>query len=464
MVEILPDVSRGKAPLVVHFDGDLYDEDGEVLSLEWDFEGDGVFEFSKNVKNIERPQRLQALRLGLQREHIYRNPGIYHAVARVTDDKGESTVSSVTIQVHSDRPYLDITPCDTEFDYMAQAGYEAFFKSGITDSESIRFQMGNYWISYQWENQLFGEVNRVKGVPEGNKIWFRNVFSNCDIRYTVQNDLLLEELIVRQFIPVTVIEQSFQIHGVKHKMEEDGSIGFYNGEDLVFSIPRPVMYEFNNPENKSYGLHYEITERDNDYLLRKIIDDLHWLQNAQYPVVIDSSTQGEIADPWEQQGLTPYGQYFKNLNEYVDPLTGHLTIRHTDYSLSGRGLDLAVTRVYSTVVAYKEEEDGSGEFVPVATYIEAPTDLGYGWRLDFPWMEVENNNPGEYMHLPNGGQVQTNFQNGVWDCPSHEFIVYDNPDATYTKYRNNGIKEEYDSEGRLISITDLNGNAITFTY
>ncbi|KYK38549.1 MAG: hypothetical protein HXS46_15180 [Theionarchaea archaeon] len=66
-------------------------------------------------------------------------------------------------------------------------------------------------------------------------------------------------------------------------------------------------------------------------------------------------------------------------------------------------MDLAVTRVYSTVVAYKEEEDGSGEFVPVVTYIEAPTDLGYGWRLDFPWMEVENNNPGEYMHLPNGG-------------------------------------------------------------
>ncbi|MBU7010228.1 MAG: exo-alpha-sialidase, partial [Theionarchaea archaeon] len=137
VVEILPDVSRGKAPLVVHFDGDIYDEDGEVLSLEWDFEGDGVFEFSKNVKNLERPQRLQALKLGLQREHIYSNPGIYHAVARVTDDKGESTVSSVTIQVHSDRPYLDITPCDTGFDYMAQAGYEAFFKSGITDSESI---------------------------------------------------------------------------------------------------------------------------------------------------------------------------------------------------------------------------------------------------------------------------------------------------------------------------------------
>jgi len=306
VVEILPDVSRGKAPLVVHFDGDLYDEDGEVLSLEWDFEGDGVFEFSKNVKNIERPQRLQALRLGLQREHIYRNPGIYHAVARVTDDKGESTVSSVTIQVHSDRPYLDITPCDTEFDYMAQAGYEAFFKSGITDSESIRFQMGNYWISYQWENQLFGEVNRVKGVPESNKIWFRNVFSNCDIRYTVQNDLLLEELIVRQFMPLTVIEQSFQIHGIKYKMEEDGSIGFYNGEDLVFSIPRPVMYEFGTQDCQYVCETITHTEW---WIKRSVsFDHHHW--STPENVVQVKSTTGNPAVIEKQNGT--FIMYYKD--------------------------------------------------------------------------------------------------------------------------------------------------------
>ncbi|MBU7025318.1 MAG: hypothetical protein HXS48_00135, partial [Theionarchaea archaeon] len=33
-----------------------------------------------------------------------------------------------------------------------------------------------------------------------------------------------------------------------------------------------------------------------------------------------------------------------------------------------------------------------------------------------------------------------------------------------TRYRKNGIREDYDSEGRIISITNLNGNTITFTY
>ncbi|MGD2248994.1 MAG: hypothetical protein PVF58_11360 [Candidatus Methanofastidiosia archaeon] len=42
--------------------------------------------------------------------------------------------------------------------------------------------------------------------------------------------------------------------------------------------------------------------------------------------------------------------------------------------------------------------------------------------------------------------------------------MYVNGDNTYTKYRDNGIKEEYDSMGRVTTITDLNQNQITFSY
>jgi len=275
--------------------------------------------------------------------------------------------------------------------------------------------------------------------------------------------LLLEEFIVKNPMALSSVEQHFTLKGVEYTME-DSFVFFYNGEDLVFSIPRPVMYELNNPLKTSYGLHYEIVQGKDHYILKKVIDDLSWLKSAQYPVVIDSTTQGEIADPWEQQGLTPYGQYFKNVNEYVDPLTGHLTIRHTDYSLSGRGLDVTITRIYSTVVAYKQDEEGSGEYLPIATYQEAPTDLGCGWRLDFPWMEVTDEGAGTYYHLNNAAQVKTNFQNGVWQNNQYGFVIYENTDETFTKYRDNGIREDYDSQGRLVSITDLNGNTLTFTY
>jgi RHS repeat-associated protein len=460
VVEVIPDISSGRAPLTVHFEGEAYD-DGEIVSLEWDFEGDGVFEVAQNVEELQGSLRVATVKNALQKAFTYTNPGIFHALLRVTDDKSESAVSSVTVQVYSDVPRLDIVPSNKEeFTYMAQAGYEAFF-GGI---ENIQFQIGDAWISYQLQNQYFGEITNVKGMPEGNMIKYRNVYPGIDMRYTVYEDLLLEEFIVLQPMSVSVIEQVFTVHGVEYTMHEDGSIGFYNGEDLVFSIPQPVMYELNNPRKKCYGLHYEIVEQGDHFLLKKVIDDQEWLKTAQYPVVIDSSTQGEIADPWEQQGLTPYGQYFKNFNEYVDPLTGHLTIRHTDYSLSGRGLDVAVTRVYSTVVAYKQEEDGSGEFIPVATYKMAPTDLGCGWSLDFPWLEIDDEQPGKYLHMRNGAQVRTQFQNGVWSCDEYGFTMYVNGDNTYTKYRDDGVKEEYDSIGRITSITDLNQNQVTFSY
>jgi hypothetical protein len=80
VVEVVPDVSSGKAPLHVQFEGDVYDEDGEITSLEWDFEGDGAFEVKSDLKSIERPQKLQAAREGLQKEHVYERPGIYHAL------------------------------------------------------------------------------------------------------------------------------------------------------------------------------------------------------------------------------------------------------------------------------------------------------------------------------------------------------------------------------------------------
>jgi RHS repeat-associated protein len=467
VVEVLPDVSSGKAPLTVTFLGKAWDEDGEVSILEWDFEGDGTFEVARSFAGLEGSLKEAAIKNELQKEYTFSRTGIFHTLLRVTDDKSESSVSSVTIQVFSDVPWLDIVPCSsTEFAYMARASYEVFFTSEI-ESGSIQFQVRDAWISYRLQDQNFGKMNEVKGVPAGNAIWYSNVFENIDVRYTVTADLLLEEFIVREPLPLSVLEQSFEIHGVDYKVHEDGSIGFYNGETLVFSIPRPVMYELNNLQKKCYGLHYEIVEgkEKGTYILQKVLDDQEWLKVAQYPLVIDSSTQGEIADPWEQQGLTPYGQYFKNFNEYVDPLTGHLTIRHTDYSLSGRGLDVAVTRVYTTAVAYKEEEDGSGEFVPVATYQEAPTDLGCGWSLDFPWLVIdEDSEPGKYLHLSGGGQVKTEFQDGIWVDEKHGFSMYENGDGTYTRYPKSGVREDYDSEGRLVSITDLNGNCITFSY
>lgn len=194
VVEVIPDVSSGKAPLRVRFDGRASDEDGLILSLEWDFEGDGIFEDALSLIGVERSVLAEAVRLGLKKEFVYTKPGIYHALVRVTDDRSESSTSSMTIQVYSNTPYLDIVPCSSEYAYMARAGYEVFFRNEI-DEDSVRFEMRDAWISYQVVDQSLGRVAKVRGTPSGNVILYQNVIEDI-LRYTVYEDLLLEEFIV----------------------------------------------------------------------------------------------------------------------------------------------------------------------------------------------------------------------------------------------------------------------------
>jgi hypothetical protein len=40
---------------------------------------------------------------------------------------------------------------------MAKAGYEVFFKSDITEKETVRFQVKDAWISYQFKEQAFSK-------------------------------------------------------------------------------------------------------------------------------------------------------------------------------------------------------------------------------------------------------------------------------------------------------------------
>ncbi len=146
-VEVLPDVSSGKAPLFVRFECNAWDEDGEIGKVEWDFEGDGVFERANSVKGLKGQEKVSALRDALRGEKTFLKPGIFHILVKVTDDRETSSVSSVTIKVYSDTPYLDVVPCDREgFAYMARSGYEALFTGWMGDG-SIQFEMGEAAIS-----------------------------------------------------------------------------------------------------------------------------------------------------------------------------------------------------------------------------------------------------------------------------------------------------------------------------
>ncbi|GAB4249263.1 PKD domain-containing protein [Deferrisoma sp.] len=71
--------SNGAVPLTVQLLGSGSDPDGSIVLYEWDYEGDGTFDYSSTTSG--------------NTSHTYDTPGEYQAVFRVTDNSGQSATA-----------------------------------------------------------------------------------------------------------------------------------------------------------------------------------------------------------------------------------------------------------------------------------------------------------------------------------------------------------------------------------
>ena len=69
----------------IQFSGAGTDEDGTIILYEWDFDGDGIFEWSSGENGITT--------------HIYNKAGVYSATLRVTDSDGNTGTDSRNIEI-----------------------------------------------------------------------------------------------------------------------------------------------------------------------------------------------------------------------------------------------------------------------------------------------------------------------------------------------------------------------------
>jgi hypothetical protein len=321
----------------------------------------------------------------------------------------------------------------------------------------LTFQVGDASIVYDIPAiQPFGELKTVEGFCEksggtqegrhGESVVYEKICEGIDLKYTFLHHKVLEEVILERFKHVQIVQQ-FSVENV-WLSEKEGGIYFYHEKTgrLSFFIPPPVMYEEKNPTVKCHDIHYEVTSAGDTYVIRKILDKqgLEWLRDSErvYPVVIDSTTEGGIADPWEESGLLPYGQYFENLQEYVNPANGHLTVTQTDLVIPGRGLDVVISRTYETPAVFYQAEPFE--------YEQPPVNVGKGWHLNFPWVGTE------YLYLQNGTTYKMEWSQDTFE--NHEgahFVLVKNLDSTYTLTMADGTVYEFSTGGKLTEITDL---------
>jgi outer membrane protein assembly factor BamB len=85
--------STGTPGVPLQFSGAATDEDGTVVLYEWDFDGDGIFEWSSTVNGREL--------------NIYNNEGTYTATLRVTDNEGFTGTDTVEITISEKKIQID---------------------------------------------------------------------------------------------------------------------------------------------------------------------------------------------------------------------------------------------------------------------------------------------------------------------------------------------------------------------
>ncbi len=179
---------------------------------------------------------------------------------------------------------------------------------------------------------------------------------------------------------------------------------------------------------------------------------------ASVPIQTIWSPYSSPSDPWDGNGLAPYGQYFSNLGEYVSTSTGMLTLRQTDLSVPGRGLNLEITRVYTEPYSFLGNAPYNYEKYPWAP-------MGDGWQFNFPWLN--NTNYPLYIHLWDGEgyRIPSSFWSGITaSFENHQgehFRLVRNTNNSTVLYTKTGVSFVFDSTHRLNNITDATGSSNT---
>ncbi|KEZ48577.1 hypothetical protein AZ46_0216830 [Metabacillus indicus LMG 22858] len=152
-------------------------------------------------------------------------------------------------------------------------------------------------------------------------------------------------------------------------------------------------------------------------------------------------------------GSEDYWAYVDTQSGYgmskVNVANGNLFFQSSDSSLKGRGLDTTISRSYNS-------QDG------------ASTTLGQGWRLDLH-MSISEEANGNLQLVDEDGTRHTFIKNtdSTFTAPKgvyRQLVKLGNGTYTLKDLDESGIVQSFDSNGKLVSYEDRNGNKNLIRY
>lgn len=175
--------------------------------------------------------------------------------------------------------------------------FQSYFKSNPFIDSAVKFSNGFGSLTfYTLTSQSFGTAEyKRKPKIDKNTITFQKIFPNIDLKYSIDTIRLLEEFIVydkNTALKIDKILQNVKTSNIDQYQQTVGRIDFFANKVKAFTIPKPILYEQDHPENSSFGIEYEIIETgQGQYSINKVLTEEGklWLndKNRNYPIVID---------------------------------------------------------------------------------------------------------------------------------------------------------------------------------
>jgi len=232
-------------------------------------------------------------------------------IIKLIDNSHISSPNDITATTPASYPTIDTTitqsPDNSGFQNTSN-NFETHFKPDPTSNNSITFNHQSSVISfYTPTHQNFGYLQ--PGVPNisKNTITYSDIFPSLDLRYTVSSTRLLEEFIAKDSSvtsQINSVSQNVSLTNIDNYTQNDNSISFYYKGKLMFSIPKPVLYELKDQRNRSYGIKYDIIKKNQHELIvtKKITPEgQQWLADPHrsYPIAIDLVIDnGDTSSNW----------------------------------------------------------------------------------------------------------------------------------------------------------------------
>jgi PKD repeat protein len=143
--------SNGPIPLVVNFWGQGQDTDGQIVKYEWDFDGDGVWDYESATTG--------------NTQHTYTTTGTKNAVFRVTDNEGATATALATTTTIRPGPVGSPTAVIQANPVTANAPLNVNFDAGLS-LDGAGVQGGA--ITYNWDFTSDGTFDSQVVAPANN--------------------------------------------------------------------------------------------------------------------------------------------------------------------------------------------------------------------------------------------------------------------------------------------------------